>query len=339
MESDNKTDKDEVTLLQILNILLKHKKFIIISTLSIVGISLIYLIISIILPPEMSPLPDIYTSSALVLVSDESRGGISSIMAAPGLSDLASLAGLGGASMSYGKLAITLLKSRSIVDIIAEKFDIAKRYHIEEDSIGNKRKAILRHLITDFDTETSTLKIEYTDYDPEFAKNVVNQFVEILDKRFVNIGINRKRIQRDQLEHKLIEVKKEITRLELLIKDFQTRYKIFTESFYSDYVGVLPPQNQLPQLAMEFQRLQRDLMVQEKIYEMLTPQYELLKLTVEGEGQIIQVLELGEAPDVKSGPSRALILIIVVFITILSNFLIVFTYNWIKAIKKDNKKY
>jgi len=339
MESDTKTDKDEISLLQILNVLLKYKKFIIISTLSIVGITLIYLIISIILPPEMSPLPDIYKSSALVLINDESQSGISSIMAGTGLGDLASMAGLGGSGISYGKLAIKLLKSKSIVDIIAEKIDIAKRYNIAEDSIGNKRKAILGHLITDFDAETSTLNIEYTDYDPEFAKNVVNQFVKLLDKRFANIGINRKRIQRDQLEQKLIEVKKEIARLELLVKDFQTRYKIFMESGYSDYRGVLPLQNQLPQLAMEFQRLQRDLMVQEKIYEMLTPQYELLKLTVEGEGQIIQVLELGEAPDIKSGPSRALILIVIAFLTIFLSCFIVFPYSWIKAIKKDTKKY
>jgi capsule polysaccharide export protein KpsE/RkpR len=77
------------------------------------------------------------------------------------------------------------------------------------------------------------------------------------------------------------------------------------EQGYSEYERVLPSQRELSLLVIEFSHLQRDLLVQEKIFELLTQQYELTKLQLTGSDPIIQVLEAGEILDKKTGPSRA----------------------------------
>ena len=77
------------------------------------------------------------------------------------------------------------------------------------------------------------------------------------------------------------------------------------EGGFSSFEKVMTSQKELPRLALEFEHLKRDLLVQGKIYEILTQQYELAKLSLEAEEPIFQILELAEAPDRKSGPRRS----------------------------------
>jgi len=81
------------------------------------------------------------------------------------------------------------------------------------------------------------------------------------------------------------------------------------------------------ELALEFAHLKRDLFVQEKIYEVLTQQYELAKLSIEGEEPIFQILELAEVPDKKSAPRRSIIcmvtVVVVFFLSIIAVFILI----------------
>ena len=110
------------------------------------------------------------------------------------------------------------------------------------------------------------------------------------------------------------------------------------EEGFSSYEKVMPPQKEIPELALEFAHLKRDLFVQEKIYEILTQQYELIKLSLEAEAPIFQVLELADVPDKKSSPSRSLICIITVFIAFFLSIIISFILNAIKNIKNDPER-
>jgi tyrosine-protein kinase Etk/Wzc len=66
----------------------------------------------------------------------------------------------------------------------------------------------------------------------------------------------------------------------------------------------------LPDLQMEFNNLTVELDVQRKIYNTLSHQYEVLKLTSEPESAF-QIMELAEVPDSKSGPSRTKLIALV----------------------------
>jgi len=110
------------------------------------------------------------------------------------------------------------------------------------------------------------------------------------------------------------------------------------ESGFSSYEDIMPAQKDLPELALEFAHLKRDLFVQEKIYEILTQQYELTKLSIEGEEPIFQILELAEVPDRKSGPSRSIICIVTVFVAFFLSIITAFILNAVKNIKNDPEK-
>jgi tyrosine-protein kinase Etk/Wzc len=98
---------------------------------------------------------------------------------------------------------------------------------------------------------------------------------------------------------------------------------------------ILPSQRELPALAIEFGHLQRDLAVQEKVFELLTQQYELTKLQISGSDPIIQVLEPAEAPDKKSGPSRGMICVVATLAAFFLSILAAFVIEAVENVKKD----
>ncbi|MFP4068215.1 MAG: GumC family protein [Spirochaetaceae bacterium] len=76
------------------------------------------------------------------------------------------------------------------------------------------------------------------------------------------------------------------------------------ENGYTGGARTMPPRERLPELALEFRRLQTDLTIQQRIYQAISEQYEVARLTAESE-PVFSVLERAEVPDRKAGPSRA----------------------------------
>ena len=83
-----------------------------------------------------------------------------------------------------------------------------------------------------------------------------------------------------------------------------------TQQGITDVQGSTSGQKSLPDLQIEFNNLTVELDVQRKIYNTLSHQYEVLKLTSEPESAF-QIMELAEVPDSKSGPSRTKIVAMV----------------------------
>ncbi len=395
IQKDYHIEEDEIDLLALFGVLFRYKLLIIIitlvSALGAVGFS----VLSLVLPPERSPLPNKYRPEALILVQGQQQGDLSSMISSSGLGALASMAGVSVDGSGYGELAVILLKSKSILDTIAEEFNLVERYKIKKYIKAETRSIILENSSFDYDAKTNTITISYEDYDPVLATAVVNRIVELLDKRVSSICGNRSLTLKKLLEVKLDGVSAEMSGLEARIQDFQQEHGVLSieelateqitmlarlrsqlilkeveiktysdfsriedpvikrlkserdnllklirevESGFSSYEKIMPAQKDLPELALEFIHLKRDLFVQEKIYEILIQQYELTKLSIEGEEPIFQVLELAEVPDKKSGPSRSLICIVTVFLAFFFSIIAVFILNAIKNIKNDPDK-
>jgi len=392
-ETVNQEDDDEINLLDLLATLLRQKKLIIGTTLAVSAGAVLLAIGSLLLPPEKSYLPNLYTPKAAMLINTPaSGGGLSSALASSGLSSLAGLAGVSAGGQSYGELSVYLSGSNTFLDAIVDRFGLIKRYKIKKNVRTESRKALKEKLGASFDEKTGVLTLTYEDIDPEFARDVVNYGVELLDARFRTIGGNKNQLKKDQLEEKLGDVKAEMNRLEGGIQAFQQKYGVISieslateqittvarvrselmmkemelktygelsrvddpmvrrlraerdnlakllqelEKGFSEYDNLLPSQKDLPKIALEFAHLKRDIMVQEAIYQLLTQQYEAVKLSLSGEDPAFQVLELAEAPDKKSGPSRGMICVVAAMAAFFLSVLLAFVLEAIKNIRSD----
>ncbi len=321
-----KDKDDEISLLDLFAVLLRWKWLIMILTgLACVAV-VIVCIISIKLPPEKSFLPNKYTPRAQMLINDKDSSGssLSSVLSSSGLGSLASMAGVNvsGGGVTYSALASYLVGSHTIQDAVVQEFNLIDRYKIEKFPIASSRKALSKNLSASFDDKTGVFTVSFTDRDPVFAQAVVNYVVDLLEKRFIEIGVDQNKLAASNLEENINTAYKNMLDLQQQINDLERK------SLYGYDAGS-------GSIVMDSKMLQLEFNVQQQIYSGLKAQYESLKVTMASEQPIFQILEYAEVPDQKSGPSRGKLCIIVAFAAFFMSVFFAFLLNAIQNIKKD----
>jgi len=154
---------------------------------------------------------------------------------------LAALAGVNiGGGKSNGDLVVMLAKSDTTLDELNDQFDFTSHYKIKKFVRSATRKAMLKNYKVLFDAKTSTVTISFQDSDPVFAQKVVNRAVEILDRRYSALSINKAGTQKILLEQKLADVQAGINKIEGQIKDFTSKHGIINvEAMATEQVTIL----------------------------------------------------------------------------------------------------
>ena len=91
----------------------------------------------------------------------------------------------------------------------------------------------------------------------------------------------------------------------------------------------------LPSISLTTTKLQLELEAQQQVYKQLKTQYELLKIEMQSETPVFQIIERPEAPDKKSRPSRGQLCIIVTFAALFLSVFIAFSLNALANIRND----
>lgn len=326
MIEQEQTYEDEISLIDLLAKLLRHKVLIIVITsIGIIG-SIVFSIISIILSPGKSPLPNEYSPKALMLINDSnsSGSGLSSLLTSSGLGNLASLAGVTVPKNStYSGLAVYLADTNEFLDSVVDTFDLISRYRIKEAFKATSREKLEKKLKADYDEESGVFSITFIDHDPEFASQVVNYCVEYYERRFQELGLDKNLLQKNNLETNIENTYKDILSLE-------------KESHELDrYVSSGRAVANIPSITLEATRIKRELQAKEEVYTQLKVQYELLNIQLASETPTFQVLEYADIPDRKSGPSRAIICIVTSFAAFFGAILLAFMLEGINNVRKD----
>jgi uncharacterized protein involved in exopolysaccharide biosynthesis len=325
-----KKPDDEISLIDLFAVLWRRRTMIILITLAAMVGVVVFSVISLVLPPEISPLPNEYTPTALMLINDSSssRGSMMSMLNSSGLGSLASLAGVGvGTGSTFSELAVYLVGANSFLDAVVDEFDLLVRYKIDkpkkkaESPRADSRKALKENLNAAFEEKSGVFSISFTDTDPAFAQRVVNYCVERLQTWFDELGVDKNKLEKENLEKNIENTYDGIRNLELEARRLE-------QSVQRGSVNV-------PSISLELTRIQMELEAERQVYTQLKVQYELLKVTMDSEKPVFQVLELAEIPDRKSGPSRALICIIATFAAGFLSVFLVFVLNAIENIKQD----
>jgi uncharacterized protein involved in exopolysaccharide biosynthesis len=318
--NETETKDDEISLIDLFAVLWHRKVMILIITfVAAIGVVL-YAVISLKLPPEKSYKPNVYTPTALMLInnSSSSGGGMASML--NGLGGLASLAGVSTGS-SFSGLAIYLVGTNSLLDSVIDEFDLIQHFKIKESPRASSRKALKGKLTASSDEASGVFSISFTDIDPVFAQRVVNYCVNYLQTWFDELGIDKNKLEKENLEKNIRNTYDEILKRELETRQLE-------QSVQRGGVNI-------PSISLDLSRIQLELGAQRQVYTQLKVQYELLKVSMASEKPVFQILEMAEVPDQKSGPSRGTLCIIVTFAAAFFSIFLALVLNAIENVRKD----
>ena len=325
-ENVNVQQDDEISLIDLFAVLLHYKWMIIVLSVLAMIFSVVFAIISIKMPPEKSPLPNVYTPKAEMLIQESSSGGgLASMLSSSGLGGLASLAGVnvGSGGSSNASLANYLISSNALLDAVTDEFKIIEKFKIKKSVRASSRKLLQKVLKAEVDTETGVFTVSFTDIDPVFAQSVVNFVVDWMSNKFDELGLDNNKIQKENLERNIQSSYNEILKIEREIKKLGAS------------VGYAGNAWDIPSITTGTAKLQLELEAQKQVYTQLKTQYELLKVKMQSETPVFQILARPEVPDLKSGPSRGKLCIIITFAVFFMSVFLAFALNAWKNIKND----
>ena len=201
----------EIDLLDLLVVLVKRKWLIVKIT---AGAGILALVVSLLLPPA-------YRAETKVLPPQQTgQGG----MAAQLIGQLGGAAALLGGAMQVktpAELYIEILKTRTVLDRIAERFHLDNVYRkkYREDT----RKRLLKSLKAQEEKKSGIISIAVEDRDRKRAAEMANAFVEELKAVTSTLAVTEAAQRRLFFEEQVSETKVALTRSEESIRGFQEK--------------------------------------------------------------------------------------------------------------------
>ena len=208
--SCNPSEEQEINLLELLQVVVRRKGFILKFCAAVVVLSVLYSL----------SLKNIYTATAKLLPPQkESGGGLSALLSqAGGLAGLAGGMGLGGTSDLY----MGILKSRSVADAVIRRLDLQKEF--KSKTLEDARRA-LEGTVKFQAGKDGIISISADYKDPVKAALFANTFVDELSRRSVQLNLTKVGSERVFLEKRLEVVKQDLRNAENDMKAFQEKYK------------------------------------------------------------------------------------------------------------------
>lgn len=330
---------DEISLLDILQVLAENARLLILGPL-LIGLAALGWAYTI---------TPTFTATTRILTPQQQQSA-----AAAALAQLGALAGAAGAASGIKNPAdmyVGLIKSRTIADRMVDRFKLMDVY--EEEYREDARKNLATKSVISAGKD-GLITIAVDDRDPKRAAAMANAYVEELSALNGSLALTEAQQRRQFFEKELVKAKKNLVRAELALGGAgvsenvlkfnpealgeglatlkaQVVAKEVQLSSMRGYLTANSPDFRQARQELAALRAQlakaannpptggnadyinryRDFKYNEVLFEQLARQYELAKIDESREGTVIQVVDAAQPPERKSKPKKAQIAILV----------------------------
>jgi len=200
-------DENEVSLLDLLIVLAKHKRI-------VLGVPFVVVVAAAIVSLF---LPNIYTGTTRILPPQQSASAASALLNQLG----GALGGLGGlASGALGarnpnELYVGVLKSRTVADNVISRFELGKLYG--EDRLSDVRRRLEKET-TIVAGRDGIITVDVDDKDPKRAAEMANAYVDELMKLTRVLAVTEASQRRLFFERQLLQAKDNLTAAEMVAR-------------------------------------------------------------------------------------------------------------------------
>ena len=180
----------KISLYDVLLILAKGKWAIIIPTICAMIFSFSFAIITKMVDPQKSPMPDRFTSSCeMIFLQTGNSNPFSQSTANP----LAALTGGGSANNTAALLLQNLILGETfLLELAASpEFNLYEIYEIQQPQKTNLVNRLRQAFQFEIDEESQIMKVSYTDIDPELAWKILSKAIPLLEERYKTLFRNQ----------------------------------------------------------------------------------------------------------------------------------------------------
>jgi uncharacterized protein involved in exopolysaccharide biosynthesis len=335
-EMSSGNDDDEISLLDLLQVVVENLRLLVLGPLAVGLLALGY---GFTIEPT-------FTASTKFMPPQQQASGAASL-----LSSLGALGGLAGAAgiKSPADQYVAFLKSRSVQDALIDRFKLTERY---EAKLKDDARKTLDGVARVASGKDGLISVEVDDKDPAFAAELANAHVEELGRLLKRLAVTEAQQRRVFFEKQLASAKDNLTKAEQALKSsgvnsdtLKSDPKAAVEglarlkaAITAQEIKLASMRGYLSESAPDFKQAQtelgalraqvaraeeqqpvgaaggsdyiakyRDFKYQETLFELFAKQYEIARVDESREGAVIQVVDAALAPERKSKPKKAMI--------------------------------
>jgi capsule polysaccharide export protein KpsE/RkpR len=237
--------------------------------------------------------------------------------------------------MSVDVIDESAKRAAEMADFVAKKLDEMYRTLMTESARNNRqfieeRLQVIKKDLGNCENELNGFQNKYSIVDIESQTKATIEALAVIEAQLIDTKQkleNTKRI----FNYNSPEIKQ----LELEIKTIQQQKYDFSKKKISE---VFIPLDTVPDLGLEYVKLKRNLLVQEKIYEFAMQQYEAAKFEEAKQTPNLLVLDSARIPDKKYKPKRMRLLIISLAINSIFWFTFILVIEYWMSLKKNNNE-
>lgn len=248
--------------------LIRNKWFILLSTFIVSAVSAFVIF----------QLPVYYASTISALPPKKSGGGMDGLVG--GLSSslkefgLTKLAGKKDGSYEF----MVILQSRSMLDSLIKRFNLAEVYNIPKDKVDEVRLELKDNLEITYEAE-GNYTITATDTDPKRAAEIANASIEIANAIAERIDRIENKVILKQIEDKIDSTETSISRVEKELGKYAEESRIFS------------PLDQAKAAATELASMKADVMKQDVVSQLLQSRYGIDDPLTKQQNQVVSELQ------------------------------------------------
>ncbi len=168
-------------------------------------------------------LPKLYEATCRILPPRENEDGLVSLLSE--MDDpLGGLAGRLMGSQTPAALYVGILKSRSVADVLNQKFKLKELYGLKY--IEDVYRKLEDRATIEISKQDQLIYVSVRDRDPQRAADMANTYVEMLDRLNRRLNITQGKRKRIFLEGRLKEVRADLEQAETDLKAFQEKHHV-----------------------------------------------------------------------------------------------------------------
>jgi tyrosine-protein kinase Etk/Wzc len=360
------TDNDEISLIDLLQVILDNLKLLILVPLAagLVALGITYLI------------PPTFTATTKFMPPQQQQSA-----AAAMLQNLGALGGLAGATGPLKNPAdqyVALVKSRTVQDALIDRFKLGERY--DEAFKQDARKQLEKNTVV-VSGKDGLITIDLDDKDPAVAAQIANAYVEELGKLLNRLAITEAQQRRVFFEKQLLAAKDNLVKAELGLKSSGVNSSALKASPQAAVEGLArlkasiavqevklaSMRGYLTESAPDFKQAQTELFAlrgqlsraekeepvsntdsdyitrfrefkyNETLFELFAKQYEMARVDESREGAVIQVVDMAVVPELKSKPKRWIISAIAIASSLIALLIFIVIRNSIRNSRRISR--
>lgn len=301
---DDVSDGDELSVLDLINLILRRRRLVVILPLITTLLAAILLLI---IPPTFA------ASTAFVPEMATASGIPSGIASLAGQFGIALPTEAGQTAQFYAQV----LRSEGILNrVLLSRFPdprspagdsiiLLAALGVEGDSLAdslhNGREKLAERLSVHVDQRTNIVTVRTESRYPALAAGMANRFIEYLHEFNTHTRQSHARERRRFVEQRVEDAEASLRAAEEAVKNFYASNRTWQQS---------------PQLVYEHDRLQRQVQIRQEVFLTLRREYETARITEANDTPVITVLHAAGIPQERAKPRRKLLVAVVLVLAV-----------------------